>query len=334
MRWIIKRILLLILVMWGICTIVFIIMSVVPRDPAIALAGTTATPEQLERFNERWGVNKPVLQRYFEFYVYLLKGDLGTSIRTARPVSQEIKNFFPATFELATFSVILSLIIGIPSGILSALKRNKVIDQITRFISLIGVSTPSFWLGLLILFIFYFILGGAGPGRISSADITPRNITGLYLFDSIITLNWRSFWDSLKHIIGPAFALGFYGIGIVTRMMRSSMLEVLNKDYIKAAISRGLSMSRVIIKHAIKNALIPTITVIGVLYGVYLGGVMIIETVFSWPGLGSFVLSSILKADFPAILGTVLVIAFLRSFINLITDILYRFLDPRIKFED
>jgi peptide/nickel transport system permease protein len=333
MKWLLNRLLLLILVLWGITTIVFVIMSVVPRNPAIAMAGTSATPEQLQQFNERWGMTKPVIQRYFDFYAYLLRGDLGTSIRTGRPIITEVRTFFPATFELATCAMLISLIAGIFLGSMSAIRRNKFLDQVSRFFSLVGVSTPSFWMGLLILLVFYYFLGGAGPGRVTSSQYVPRALTGFYLLDSLMTLNFSSFWDCLRHIAGPAFSLGFYGIGVVTRMMRSSMLDVLNMDYIKAARSRGLSMRRAILKHAIKNSLIPTVTAIGVLYGTYLGGVMIIEAIFSWPGLGSFVLASILKADFPAILGTVLVVAFLRSLINLAVDIIYRFLDPRITFK-
>jgi len=330
--WILKRLLLLLIVLWGITTIVFIINSVVPRDPAIAMYGSFADEEDIERFNERWGLDKPVWRRYYEFYYYILQGDLGTSVRTERPVIVEIKNTFPATFELATVSIMISFIIGVPLGIFSALKRNKIPDHVTRFLSLIGVSTPNFWLGLLILLVFYFYLGGVGPGRISSAELEPIKITGLYLLDSILSLNWRSFIDSLQHIIYPAVALGFFGLGIVTRMIRSSMLDVIRKDYIKAARARGLSLVGVIWRHAIKNALNPVITSLGVLYGAYLSGAIIIEIIFAWPGLGSFAYNSIIKADSPGILGYVFVIAIFYSFVNLIVDAIYRLLDPRIGF--
>jgi peptide/nickel transport system permease protein len=331
--WILKRIFLLIFVIWGITTLVFIIMWAVPRNPALAMSGSLATPEQIEKFNQRWGLDRPIHIRYVEFYQYLLKGDLGTSIRTERPVAFEIKNYFPATFELATSAIIIALLIGVPLGLLSAIKRGKVIDQFTRVISLIGVSTPNFWLGLLLLLLFYFFLGWAGPGRISSSELAPAHITGLYLLDSIIGLNWASFVDSLRHLVLPSIALGFFGIGIVTRMMRSSALEVLSKDYVKAARSRGLSISKVILRHVIKNAFIPVITVIGILYGAFLAGSIVIEVVFGWPGLGSFAFASILKADSPAILGVVLVISLFYSVVNLLVDIIYRFLDPRIGFK-
>jgi peptide/nickel transport system permease protein len=332
LKWLVNRILLLIFVLWGITTLTFIIMAAVPRNPAIAMAGSQSSPEQIEKFNKRWGLDRPLWERYFKFYAFLLRGDLGTSIRTERPVALEMKNFFPATFELATFSIFLSFVFGVPLGIVAALKRNKWPDQITRFVSLIGVSTPNFWFGLIILLVFYFLLGGVGPGRVTSASFEPAKITGFYLFDSLVTGNWRSLVDSLRHIIMPAFALGFFGIGIVTRMMRSSMIDTLSKDYITAARARGLSLVRVIMNHGMRNSLIPVLTVMGVLYGAYLGGVIVIEVVFSWPGLGNFAFTSILKSDQPAIMGVVLVISLFYSLVNLLVDLFYRYLDPRITF--
>jgi peptide/nickel transport system permease protein len=332
-KWLIKRLFLLIFVIWGITTLTFVIFAVVPRNPALAMSGSQASPEQLQKFNERWGLDKPMWERYLKFYAYLFKGDLGTSIRTERPVATEMKNFFPATFELATTSIIISFIIGVPLGMISAIKRNKWPDQLTRFFSLIGVSLPNFWLGLILLLIVYNLLGGVGPGRITSQAYEPARITGLYLIDSLLTGNWRSFADSFKHIITPAIALGVFGMGVVTRMMRSSMIDTLGKDYIKAAQARGLSQYKVIMGHALRNSLTPVLTTLGVLYGAYLGGVIVVEVVFAWPGLGNFAYTSILKSDQPAILGTVLVIALLYSVVNLIIDILYRFIDPRIKFE-
>jgi len=333
LKWLIKRLFLLIFVVWGITTLTFVIFAVVPRNPALAMSGSQATPEQLQKFNERWGLDRPMWERYIKFYSYLFKGDLGTSIRTERPVAVEMRNFFPATFELATTSIIISFIIGIPLGIVSAIKRNKWPDQLTRFFSLIGVSLPNFWLGLILILIVYNLLGGVGPGRVTSAVYEPARITGLYLLDSLLTGNWNSFVDSFKHIITPSIALGVFGMGVVTRMMRSSMIDTLGKDYIKAAQARGLSQFKVIMSHGLRNSLTPVLTTVGILYGAYLGGVIVVEVVFAWPGLGNFAYTSILKSDQPAILGTVLVIALLYSVVNLIIDILYRFIDPRIKFE-
>ncbi len=330
--WLLKRILLLLFVLWGVTTIVFIILNAVPRNPAIAMAGSWATAEQVEKFTKRWGLDRPIIERYFRFYYFLFQGDLGTSIRTERPVLAEIVHYFPATFELATFSIMLSLLIGIPLGTVAATKRNKLIDQITRFMSLIGVATPNFWLGLLLLLLFYKVIGWVGPGRISSSAFAPKVITNLYLLDSLVTWNWPALLDSLKHLILPSFALSFFGIGIITRMLRSAMLDIIHKDYVVAARAKGLSLWIVIYRHALKNAMIPVITVVGVLYGAYLGGAVIIEVVYAWPGLGSLAYRSILKADQPVIMGVTLVIALLYSLVNLLVDVVYRLLDPRIRF--
>jgi peptide/nickel transport system permease protein len=331
--WLLKRILLLVFVLWGITTLVFIIINVVPRNPAIAMAGPYATVEKIKTFEQKWGLDKPVIYRYFKFYYYLFKGDLGTSIRTERPVVTEVLEKFPATFELATFSIILSAAIGIPLGIISAIKRNKLIDQISRFFSLIGVSLPNFWLGLLLLLLFYYVIGWVSPGRISSSITEPARITGLYLIDGLLELNFPAFFDSLKHLLLPSFALGFFGIGVVTRMTRSSMIDVMQQDYIKLAKAKGISPRRIVYRHALRNAMIPIVTVLGILYGEYLAGVIVIEVIFGWPGLGNLAYISILKADQPAILGITLIIALFFSVINIFVDILYRYLDPRIKYE-
>ena len=331
-KWFLRRILLLVFVLWGVTTIVFISLNAIPRNPAIAMAGSYATKEQVEKFKVRWGLDKPLWQRYLMFYAKVLRGDLGLSIRTERPIRDEIMRYLPATFELATFSILFSIVFGILLGTLSAIKREKLVDQVSRFIALIGVSTPNFWLCTILLIIFYAKLGWVGPGRVTNPSFIPKIITNLYLLDSLITLNWRSFLDSLKHLALPGFALGLFGMGIITRMMRSSMLEVIGRDYVLFARAKGLSPGQAIRRHALKNALLPVVTVIGVLYGVYLAGAIVIEVVFAWPGVGYFAYRSILKADQPAVLGFVLVIATIYTVINLLVDFLYHFLDPRITF--
>jgi peptide/nickel transport system permease protein len=331
-KWIIRRLLLFVFVLWGITTVVFIVLNAIPRNPAIAMAGSYATQEQIEKFNARWGLDRPILERYVQFYSKLFRGDLGLSIRTERPVTQEILRYLPATFELATFSILLSIVFGVVLGTLSAIKRGKLVDQFSRFLALVGVSTPNFWLCTILLIVFYGKLGWVGPGRVSSPSLAPQAITKLYLIDSLLTLNWASFADSLKHILLPAVSLGLFGMGIITRMMRSSMLEVINKDYVLLARAKGLSYAAAIRRHAVKNALLPVVTVIGVLYGVYLAGAIVIEVVFAWPGVGYFAYRSILKADQPAVLGFVVFIATIYSAVNLVVDFIYRLLDPRISF--
>jgi len=330
-EYILRRLLLMFLVLWGVTSITFLIIYCVPRNPAIAMAGSWARPEQVELFMERWGLNKPLHERYFEWYWLLFHGDLGVSIRTLRPVSTELATHFPATIELATTSMLISLILGIPLGVISAVKRNKFVDNVSRLFSLFGVSTPNFWLGLMLLLIFYHRLGWVGPGRISSEFTPPPVKTGLYLVDSLLSGDFLLFINSLQHIVLPSLALGLFCMGIVCRMTRSSLLDVLRKDYITAAKARGLPERIVYYKHALKNALIPTVTSVGLLYGALLSGALVIETVFAWPGLGYFAWRSIIKADMPAIMGVVLLISVVYSLVNLIVDISYAFLDPRIR---
>lgn len=332
-RYLIRRFVLVIFVMWGITTITFLLMYIIPRNPAIAMAGANATLEQIQAFSERWGLNKPVYERYINFYLHLFQGDLGRSIRTQRPVLQELSYHFPATFELASFALIIGIVLGIPLGVLSATKRNSLIDQIGRVFSLIGVSVPSFLLGLVLLLIFYGLLNIFEPGRLSIYTTAPKTITGLYLFDSLLSGEWSVFLDSLKHLVLPALTLGLCVAGYVTRLTRNSMVEVLSTDYVKAAQARGLSKRTVIFKHALRNALMPTISILGILYGNMLSGIIIVETVFAYPGLGYFAYASILKADQPAIMGVTLAIAVFYSSINFIVDLIYRLLDPRIRYE-
>ncbi len=332
-KYFIRRLILVLFVIWGITTITFLLMYIVPRNPAIAMAGANATTEQIEAFSERWGLNKPLHERYISFYANVLHLDLGRSIRTQRPVLQEIAHHFPATFELASFALIMGIVLGIPLGVLSAIKRNRLIDQIARVFSLIGVSIPNFLLGLILLLIFYGILHIFEPGRLSIYLSAPATVTGLYLVDSLLSGEWSVFIDSLKHLVLPALTLGLCVAGYVARLTRNSMLEVIASDYVTAAKARGLPNRTVIFKHALRNALIPTVSILGILYGNMLSGIIVVETVFAYPGLGYFAYASILKADQPAIMGVTLSIAVFYSFINFIVDLIYRFLDPRIRYE-
>ena len=332
-KYFIRRLILALFVLWGITSITFLIMYIVPRNPAIAMAGANATNEQIEAFSEKWGLNKPIHERYISFYANVLRGDLGRSIRTQRPVLQEIAQHFPATLELANFSLIIAIILGIPLGVLSAIKRNQWPDQIARVFSLIGVSLPNFLLGLIILLIFYGKLHIFEPGRLSIYFSAPSTVTGMYLVDSLLSREWSVFIDSLKHLVMPALTLGLVLAAYIARLTRASMLEVLASDYVKAAKARGLSNRTIIFKHALRNALIPTVSILGVLYGYMLSGQIVIETVFSYPGLGYFAYASILKADQPSIMGITLVIAVFFSFIIFFVDFIYRILDPRTRYE-
>jgi peptide/nickel transport system permease protein len=263
--------------------------------------------------------------------VQLVHGDLGMSIRTHRPVLQDIRAFFPATLELAVVALILATLIGIPLGVLSAVYRNKTIDQIVRTISVTGISTPAFWLGLGLIVVFYGHLGWfPGGGRLDQGMAPPTDITGFYLVDSLLTWNLPVFFNALRHIVLPAFTLGFVHLGIVARQIRSAMLEQLGEDYIRTARAFGLSRLTVVVRHALPNALIPSVTVLGLALGDLLYGAVLTETVFGWPGMGAYVVDSIQALDFPAVMGFAVVVSFVYVVLNLVVDLLYRWIDPRI----
>jgi peptide/nickel transport system permease protein len=253
------------------------------------------------------------------------------SIRTHRPVLQDIRAFFPATLELALVALFFATLIGIPLGVISAVYRNKTIDQIVRTISVTGISTPAFWLGLGLIVVFYGRLGWfPGGGRLDQGLNPPTDITGFYLIDSLLSGNIPVFFNALRHLALPAFTLGFVHLGIVARQIRSAMLEQLNEDYIRTARAFGLSRWAVVFRHALPNALIPSVTVLGLALGDLLYGAVLTETVFGWPGMGAYVVESIQALDFPAIMGFAVVVSFVYVLLNLVVDLLYRWIDPRI----
>ncbi len=331
--YILRRIILMIFVVWGVLTLTFIISHMIPADPIGAILGPQAPPELVEKIRHEWGLDKPLYQQYIDYIINFLKGDLGKSIRTNKPVSYDLMKFFPATIELATFSLIIAIIIGIPIGIISGVKKDTMIDHISRLFALSGVSTPVFWLGLVLLYIFYYMLGILpGPGRLDSSISAPPRITGLLLIDSLVTGRFDAFTNALLHLVMPSFVLGFYSAASIARITRASLLEVLSKDYIRTARSKGLKERIVIFRHALRNALIPTVTVIGLTYGSLLEGAVLTETIFAWPGLGRYSSQACLYMDFMAVMGSVLLIALIYSIANLIVDIAYAFLDPRIRY--
>jgi peptide/nickel transport system permease protein len=333
-RYVARRLLMMLFVLWGVSTLTFVIMYVLPRDPAIAMAGINATPEQIRKFDETWGFNLPLWEQYGRWFWMLLQGNLGYSVSTFRPVTTEIALHFPATLELAMSSLVVALI-GIPLGVFAATKKNKAPDHGIRIFAISGVSLPAFWLGLVLLIVIYYGLGihQLGPGRITPGLEPPTYITGLYTVDSLLTGNWRIFFDVLGHLVLPAFVLGYFSLGVISRLTRSTMLEVLSSDYIRAAQAKGVPARIIAYRHALRNALIPTITIFGVLFGAILGGTFVVETVFAYPGLGYFAWQSIIASDRPVVLGVVLVVAFIFSVMNMFVDLLYGFLDPRIRYE-
>lgn len=322
----------LIPVLIGVSIIVFLIMRVFSPDPAPIVLGQHATQEAVEAWRQANGLNDPILVQYFKFITGALTGDLGTSYYTKMPVIKEIFARFPATIELAVVAIFLASIFGILIGVVSAVKKNSIFDNAGMLVALIGVSMPIFWLGILLIILFSGTLHWLPSGGRIDPLLQPVYITGFYLIDSLISGNISSFTDALKHLVLPSSALAMYSMAIITRMTRSSMLETLQQDYIRTARAKGISEGRVIRKHALRNGLIPIVTVIGLQLGSLLGGAVLTETVFSWPGIGSYTVACILKSDFPVVQGVVLLIAFIFVLMNLIVDVIYAFLDPRIKY--
>lgn len=331
-RYILKRLLLLIPVLIGVSIIVFAIMRVFSPDPAPIVLGQHATEASIDAWREANGLNDPIYIQYWDFLKGIFTGDLGTSYYTKTPVLDEVISRFPATVELALCSIIFASVFGIIIGVISAVKKNSIFDNIGMVLALIGVSMPIFWLGLILIIVFSSVLGILPSGGRIDPMLQPHRMTGLFLLDTLIIGDIEAFLDALKHIILPSLALGLSSMAIITRMTRSSMLETLSQDYIRTARSKGISESKVIRKHALRNALIPIVTVIGLQLGGLLGGAVLTESVFAWPGIGSYTVQAILKSDFPVVQGVVMLIAIIFVVMNLIIDIIYAFLDPRIKY--
>ena len=262
----------------------------------------------------------------------LLHLDLGTSIRTNKPVLDELARCYPATIELALFAIILAAVLGILFGVISAIKRNSILDQVVRALSVTGVSIPSFWFALLVLYFFYYKLHiFPGPGRLSNSFSAPATVTGMYVIDSLIEGNPAKALDALQHLILPGLVLAAFTMGLITRTTRSNLLDVMSTDYIRTARAKGLSRVGLIVRHALGNALIPVLTVIGLGLGNLLGGMVLVETIFNWPGVGQFAYESVLSVDYPSIIGVALLIALNYMVINTVVGILYGVIDPRVR---
>lgn len=326
-----KRLFGLLLVVVGVSLITFAISHLIPGDPARLIAGDRATEAIVANIRHQLGLDLPLYQQYGRYMLDLLHGDLGTSIRTSRPVLEDLRAFFPATLELALVALTLSILVGVPLGVLSAVYHNRAIDQFARTLAVTGISTPAFWLGLGLVVLFYGHLNWLpGGGRIDEGMEAPRRITGFYLIDSLLAGNRELFVSSLQHLILPAVTLGFVNLGVVARQIRSAMLDQLGEDYIRTARAYGLSRWAVILRHALPNALIPSVTVLGLTLGDLLYGAVLTETVFAWPGMGAYVVKSIQSLDFPAVMGFAIVVSFIYVVLNMLIDLLYRLIDPRI----
>ena len=336
-QFVIRRLLLLIPVLIGVSIIVFALTRMT-GDPAAAYINPKMTPAQIEAVKEQYHFNDPAYIQYFYWLNGVVHGDWGWSTSVGEPVTQAIGQFFPATFELTVFAMVFAVIIGVALGTTSAIRRNKPFDHTTRVVSLIGVSLPIFVLGLILIYLFayswpIFPQGGRFSDSYIFAPGGIPHITGFLLIDSAWVGNFQLFGDALWHLILPAITLAFSTIAVITRIMRNSMLEVLGLDYVKTARAKGLPEKTVTRKHARKNAMIPTTTVIGLAFGGLLGGAVLTESIFNWPGLGRYSTQAIGGQDIPAILGFVLITAIIYVLVNLVVDVLYAYLDPRVRLE-
>lgn len=330
--YIVRRILMLIPVLIGMSLITFSIVHLIPGNPAQTILGEQATPQAIESLEEQLGLNEPYLVQYGRYMTDLVSGDLGTSLRTNTSISDEIWPYLAATIELTVFAMIFAIIIGVNAGIISAWKQNSLFDYLSMLIALVGVSMPIFWLGLMEQWIFAQELGWLPAfGRGNPRDPI-ETTTNLYLLDSMINGRPDQWWTSFKHLILPGVALGTIPMAIIARMTRSSMLEVLRSDYIRTIEAKGSKTVSIIYRHGFKNAVIPVLTVVGLQTGTLLGGAILTETIFSWPGIGRYVYEAIGYRDYPVIQSGILVIATMFVFINLIVDLLYSYIDPRIKY--
>lgn len=332
-RYIIVRVLLTIPMLFVLVTLVFFVLRVIPGDPALALLREGASDEQLASFRAALGMDRPLYVQYFDFILSAMRGDLGESMTRHRPVTEEIKTFFPATVELTLYSMLVIAIVGIFSGAFAAQHRKSGADYSIRVISIIVYSMPIFWLGLMLQIVFGARLGWLPvSGRLDPGMAPDRVITGLYTIDGLLTRDWALLASALRHLVLPSLTLGLVLAGIFTRLTRANMLDVLQQDFITAGRARGLSERVLVYKHGLRNAFIPIVTLLGLQVALLLAGAILTETTFSWPGMGRMIVDRIYDRDFATVQGGILFFAVLVAGTSLVVDVLYAFLDPRIRY--
>jgi len=333
LQYLVRRAGLTLLVMFGVTLMTFALTHVVPADPVVAYLGDHAPPDLVEKVRHEIGLDRPLPVQYVVYLRELVHGNLGISIMDNRPVSRDLGQYLPATVELATAALLVAIAIGVPAGIVSALYKDRWPDQAARIFALAGTSLPIFYLALLLLGVLYVRLGVLpGPGQLGVYTTPPAHVTGMIAVDALLTGDWTALRDALHHLVLPAVVLGYYQTGLITRMTRGSLLEVLRQDYVRTARAKGVSERRVVLAHALRNALLPTVTVMGLAFGGLLSGAVLTETIFSWPGIGRYATNSATNVDIPAVLGVTLVIAVIYSIANLAVDVLYAYLDPQIRY--
>ena len=325
LKYIVRRLFSLVFILLGVSIIVFMLVHLAPGDPVRIMLGEDATEADVERLNRIYGFDRPLPVQYFIWLGNALQGDLGTGIRSQLPVTLLIFERMPATIELALWSLVLAIGVGIPLGVVSAVRRNSWIDFGSMFAALVGVAAPNFWVGLILLsqialHVAWLPIGSRGP---SFPDA---------LWAIVTRLDFVVFWDHFRYVLLPALALGTSIMALITRLTRSSLLEVLNRDYVRTARAKGLRPVKVVYGHALKNALLPVITVVGVQFGALLGGAIVIEVVFAWPGVGRLIVSAISQRDFPVVQGSVLMLAVVFALVNLLVDLSYSLINPRIRY--
>jgi peptide/nickel transport system permease protein len=332
-RYAITRFLTIVPVLIGVSLIVFSFTHLIPGDPAVAMLGERATPQRVAEVRAQLGLDRPLSTQYLIYIRKILRGDFGASILRGDPVLRDLVRRFPATVELALSAILIAILIGIPMGIISAVWRNSVFDGFSRLVALTGVSMPIFWLGLMLAWFFGVMLGWLPTGFRLGTDVALVSVTNFNILDSLLTKNPGALASSLRHLILPAVALSTIPMAVIARMTRASLLEVLSQDYIRTAESKGLPKQAVILRHAMRNALLPVMTVTGLQVGRLLAGAILTETIFSWPGIGLWIYESIQARDYPIVQGATLFIATIFVMVNLLTDVLYAAVDPRIKYD-
>lgn len=329
----VRRFLTIVPVLFGVSVIVFSFIHLIPGDPAVTMLGERATPERVAEIRAQLGLDRPLTTQYFIYIGKVLRGDLGASILRGDPVLRDLVRRFPATVELATSAILIAITVGVPMGIIAAVWRNSLFDGFSRLVALTGVSMPIFWLGLMLAWFFGVVLGWLPTGFRLDTDVTLVPVTNFYILDSVLTKNPAALASGLRHLILPAVALSTIPMAVIARMTRASLLEVLSQDYIRTAESKGLPQQAVILRHAMRNALLPIMTVTGLQVGRLLAGAILTETIFSWPGIGLWIYESIQARDYPIVQGATLFIATIFVTVNLVTDVLYAAVDPRIKYD-
>jgi len=333
LRIVVRRLFFLIFVLFGLSVITFALSHIIPADPARLVAGPRASQATVAQIRERYGFNDPVITQYVHYLQDVVRLDFGDSTSSRRSVNEDLRQYLPATIELAIYAFLISVVIGVPLGVLSAVRPNSIFDLIGRIVSITGLAMPAFWLALMLQFLFFAKLGWLPDGqRLPIGVDPPHQITAMYTIDALLQGDVGLFWTAVKHLIMPSFVLAYGSLAVVTRMVRGGMLEVMSQDYVRTARAKGLKQRTIVVRHAMKNALLPTITVLGLQVGLLLSGAVLVEIVFSWPGIGRYAVLGVEQFDYNAIMGTTLVIAFIYVIVNLIVDVLYVVVDPRISY--